>query len=144
MTDSKEAKFTFLLSIVGLYSLFPLLFHIDLLIIRYSLYLFYVAAMYGQIMRIFNSPIILHLYERIYLLGFIGLPIYEHIISPLFGLSKNLPFMPLLLTSLYCSIGIIYFFITYYVHLLSIGTISVKSKTSAKHKSKLKNKSKTK
>ncbi|XP_053949844.1 probable dolichyl pyrophosphate Glc1Man9GlcNAc2 alpha-1,3-glucosyltransferase isoform X2 [Anastrepha ludens] len=157
LLDSTDAKYAFWLSAVGYFSLFPLLFQPNLLLLRYALYMAYMAFMYGQLVRLHPTAPDLKMYrmEDIYLFGFSLLPIYEHIISPLLGLQEKLPFMPLLLTSLYCSIGVTYFFILYYLHTLDISLSALfksipnsiaksKCKSKPKDKSKLSSKPKSK
>ncbi|XP_067641640.1 probable dolichyl pyrophosphate Glc1Man9GlcNAc2 alpha-1,3-glucosyltransferase isoform X2 [Eurosta solidaginis] len=149
LLDSTDAKYTIWLSIVGYFSLLPLLFQTNLLLLRYALYLGYIAAMYGQLVRIYpNMPNLqLSIIEDIYLYGFICMPIYEHVVSPLFGLQLKLPFMPLLLTSLYCSLGVTYFFISYYLHTLGlVPSLLYKSSNNliTKYNNKTKNKTKPK
>lgn len=114
--DHRDARFAYFLGIAGYYSLFPLLFEVDLLVPRYSLYMSYVAMMYGQLERVYKSKPSFHMLEWIYFLGFIAIPIYEHIISRLLDLHLLLPFMPLLLTSVYCALGVSYFYVRYYLY----------------------------
>ncbi|XP_036319534.1 probable dolichyl pyrophosphate Glc1Man9GlcNAc2 alpha-1,3-glucosyltransferase isoform X1 [Rhagoletis pomonella] len=150
-----DAKYAFWLGVVGYFSLFPLLFQSNLLLLRYSLYLGYIAFMYGQLVRLHpNSPDLkMYLIEDIYIFGFLLLPVYEHLLSPILGLQEKLPFMPLLLTSLYCSVGVISFFISYYLHMLdlshriflrSTSDLLAKSKLNEKLKDKVKSKAKSK
>lgn len=61
---------------------------------------------------------LLSLCESIYVLGLIPIFIYESVLHDLFGLNKIFPFLPLMLISLYCSVGIIYCWINYYVYFL--------------------------
>lgn len=62
----------------------------------------------------------MNILEILYVFGLLLIPLYEHVIAPLTGLHQRLPFMPLLLTSVYCSCGVSYVFIAYYVHALDI------------------------
>ena len=144
----QDAKYSFILSICGYFSLFPLLFHTDLFLIRYSLFLAYISFMYGQFRRLYREPHFqLHLLEWLYVLGFLGLPLYEHFVAPFMGLNQKLPFMPLLLTSVYCSLGVLYVFLRYYILTLSsnsINSIKNDSKLELTKKSKSKLKQKTK
>lgn len=118
--DRQDAKYAFILSIASYFSLFPLLFEVDLLLPRYSLYGAYVAMMYGQLERLYKAKPTFHLLEWLYMLGFIGIPIYEHLLSRLLGLHERLPFMPLLLTSVYSALGVLYFYVRYYLYALDI------------------------
>ncbi|XP_060663803.1 probable dolichyl pyrophosphate Glc1Man9GlcNAc2 alpha-1,3-glucosyltransferase [Drosophila nasuta] len=121
VVDRRDAKYAFILSVAGYFSLLPLLFEVDLLVPRYALYLAYMAMFYGQLERIYKATKLgLHLLECIYFLGFLTIPLYEHLFSRLFGVHQQLPFMPLLLTSLYSSLGVLYFFVRYYIYALDI------------------------
>lgn len=130
-----DAKYAFMLSAVGYCSLFPLLFHIDLLVIRYSLYVAYMGFMYTQYVRFYKHYPAMNLLEDMYIYGLVLLPIYEHVISPLTGLNEKLPFMPLLLYSMYCGVGVSYCFIRYYIHALDLKRLpktTTKTKTTKK------------
>ena len=150
LQNSEDAKYAFILSICGYFSLFPLLFHMDLYVIRYSLYLAYMSFMYAQYRSLYKqlNPGLNPL-EVLYIIGFLAFPLYEHVIAPILGLNKKLPFMPLLLTSVYCSLGVLYVFIRYYWFTLSSDVLSIRSKvklkkTKTKHKNNQKLKEKTK
>ncbi|ALC49232.1 CG4542 [Drosophila busckii] len=116
----EDAKYAYILGIAGYFSLFPLLFEVDLLVPRYTLYLGYMAMLYGQLQRIYKTAPHFHPLEWAYFLVFIAIPIYEHIISRLLGYHIRYPFLPLLLTSVYCALGVLYFFVRYYVYALDI------------------------
>lgn len=112
-----EASQIIFLSIVANYSLFPLLFTSELLIIKLSLYLFYTATIWYAVRVIQSNKEnrILSWHEVIYALGLIGIFSYEVCFQYVLGLDQKLPFLPLLLTSVYCSIGITYFWLKYYI-----------------------------
>ncbi|XP_011177588.1 probable dolichyl pyrophosphate Glc1Man9GlcNAc2 alpha-1,3-glucosyltransferase isoform X1 [Zeugodacus cucurbitae] len=139
LLDSRDAKYAYWLSIFGYYSLFPLLHQPCVLLLRYALYLAYIAFMYGQLVALYPNArnTKMHLLERIYVAVGVLLPIYEHIISPLLHLDKKLPFLPLLLTSLYCALAVTYFFIRYYLHAFTSNTSEL-SKTTTNFKSNTK------
>lgn len=127
-----------MLSAVGYFSLFPLLFHVDLLIIRYSLYLAYMCFMYVAYVRFYKDYPKMNILEDMYIYGLMLIPIYEHIIGPWTGLNARLPFIPLLLYSTYCGIGVLYCFIRYYIHALEFKLETTMTTTSAKAKHKTK------
>ncbi|XP_023291817.2 probable dolichyl pyrophosphate Glc1Man9GlcNAc2 alpha-1,3-glucosyltransferase isoform X1 [Lucilia cuprina] len=133
-----DAKYSFMLSAVGLFSLFPLLFHIDLLIIRYSAYLAYMGYMYTRYVYVHKDYPDMNLLEDCYIHGLVIIPIYEHLIGWLTGLNEKLPFLPLLMYSTYCGIGVLYCFIRYYIHALDHKTIITSAKTT-KSKTKTNN-----
>ncbi|KAI9582158.1 probable dolichyl pyrophosphate Glc1Man9GlcNAc2 alpha-1,3-glucosyltransferase isoform X1 [Glossina fuscipes] len=117
---AQDAKYAFLLSAAGYYSLFPLLFDSDLIVIRYSLYLAYMTFMDAQMLRFYKTPPIMNLWEDLYIDGFVLLPLYDHVISPVMSLNEKLPFLSLLLTSVYCSVGVLYVFVRYYLYALDL------------------------
>ncbi|XP_050330719.1 probable dolichyl pyrophosphate Glc1Man9GlcNAc2 alpha-1,3-glucosyltransferase isoform X1 [Bactrocera neohumeralis] len=130
-----DATYAYWLSIFGYFSLFPLLHQSCVLLLRYALYLAYVAFMYGQLANLYPNErqTKLHVLEKLYTVGCVLIPIYEHFISPFLHLDKTLPFLPLLLTSLYCGLAVTYFFIRYYLHALAISpSASFTTKTNFK------------
>eukprot|EP00099_Drosophila_melanogaster_P016598 NP_572355.1 xiantuan [Drosophila melanogaster] len=133
LVNREDARYAYVLGIAGYFSLFPLLFDADLYIPRYSLYMSYVAMMYGQLYRIFPGFRGFHTLEWLYMLGFMAIPLYEHLLSFLLHLDQRLPFLPLLLTSVYSALGVLYFFGAYYLYALGIswGKVPIASSTSA-------------
>lgn len=116
-----DGKLFLLLTTIGHYSLFPLLYPKNLLAIKVLLLLIYTTFVYYTIRKI-REPII-HVLNRIelfYIIGLIPLFIYEHILHFMLKFDEKLPFLPLMLTSVYCSLGVIYFSIRYYVQFLTI------------------------
>jgi alpha-1,3-glucosyltransferase len=69
--------------------------------------------------------------ESVYLAGLLPLELYCSAIHYLLRLHLKLPFLPLLLTSLYCSVGVIYAFVRFYRTAFTIGQ---QSSTSSKMK----------
>lgn len=61
----------------------------------------------------------LELFEKLYLLGFLALQFITLVAIPVSGLQVKLPFLKLAITSIYCSIGVVYTFIRSYAQLLS-------------------------
>ncbi|XP_046563377.1 probable dolichyl pyrophosphate Glc1Man9GlcNAc2 alpha-1,3-glucosyltransferase [Haliotis rubra] len=116
----KEAQIFLILSTIGGYSLFPLLFtqfETPIKILLLALYSFYAFTSLGRIHGIPARPTALPLLsnlESLYLLGIIPLEIYNSIGHPALGLSQRLPFIPLLLTSVYCAIGVTYCWLRFY------------------------------
>lgn len=115
--DNSEAQYTWFLSIVSHFSLLPLLFKSNLILIKISLLLTHTLILTNGFRSIWPSVIrkpIVPIYELLYTFGLTGLLLYEFVIQFSLNLDKRLPFLPLLLTSVYCSIGIIYFWLKYY------------------------------
>lgn len=120
-SSESEAELTFFLSIVSHFSLFPLLFKPNLALIKISLLLTYILINFNGIRYLWPSMYrknVLPLHELLYSLGLIALLVYEFIIQYVLNFDKRLPFLPLLLTSVYCSIGIMYFWLKYYAKFL--------------------------
>jgi len=65
----------------------------------------------------------LALYEKVYLAGLVLNLLYTSVVHPLYVAAnpktKHLEFLPLLITSFYCSVGIVYFWIVSYWKLIS-------------------------
>lgn len=134
MVEVGDAKVFVLLCTIGHYSLFPLLYPSSLLLIKvllvvlHSTYIFYsLSSMYPLQICKYNIPL-LNMLESVYLCGLIPLFIYDNFIHNFLGLSALLPFLPLLLTSVYCSIGVIYCWFKYYLYFLYKANESPKSK----------------
>lgn len=120
ISDS-EAKAMWFLSIVSNFSLFPLLFNSNLILIKISIFLTYTFIITNSLKGLWPSIVYsrnLPIHEVLYTVGFIGIIFYEHVLQYLLKFDKRLPFLPLMLTSVYCSIGIIYFWLKYYVKFL--------------------------
>ncbi|XP_037027416.1 probable dolichyl pyrophosphate Glc1Man9GlcNAc2 alpha-1,3-glucosyltransferase isoform X2 [Bradysia coprophila] len=117
MTNKSGATSTLFLSFVGSYSLFPLLFHPELTTIKVfflisSIVTFYITTAKSDV----NAD--LKFYEMGYLSGFALVFWYEQHLQFIFGLDKLLPFLPLLIVSVYCSVGVMYFWLRYYYSFL--------------------------
>lgn len=120
-TGESEANHTLFVSIVAHFSLFPLLFKPNLALIKISLLLTYILVQFNGIRHLWPSirrKHILPMHELLYSFGLIALLFYEFGLQYALNLDKRLPFLPLLLTSVYCSIGIMYFWLKYYAEFL--------------------------
>ncbi|KAL7046021.1 hypothetical protein ACKWTF_002445 [Chironomus riparius] len=107
-----EMSSSFFLAVFGLYSLTPLLYSKELIILKLSLFVLYIMINYYILKQ--NSYPKLLVIEKIYCFGLFLLPIYEFILQYLLKFDHKLPFMPLMLTSVYCGIGMFYFWVKYY------------------------------
>lgn len=114
--SDEEAKYTWFLSTVSHFSLLPLLFKSNLAVIRISLLVTHTLIITNSLKCLWPSVIgrIVPIHELVYTIGLIGILFYECCVQYALNLDKRLPFLPLLLTSVYCSIGIIYFWLKYY------------------------------
>ncbi|EDO47114.1 predicted protein [Nematostella vectensis] len=119
--DKKDARAFLVLSTAGHLSLFPLLFNQQETPLKICLMLmFTILSFYSLCLihcgksssnqssarsEIFTLPIV-SWYEAAYICGLAVLEFYCSLIHPLTSLSKTLPFLPLLLTSTYCALGV--------------------------------------
>lgn len=118
----REANATLFLSIVAGYSLLPLLHTQELLEVKLLFLFIYITFLFIGLHEVHrsNGGMLLQTWEIIYLTGFPFVFLYENVIQYLFKLNEKLPFMPLLLISFYCSLGVCYFWIRYYIKFLSL------------------------
>ncbi|KAI8372861.1 glycosyltransferase family 57 protein [Radiomyces spectabilis] len=111
-----------ILSGAGICSLFPLLFQAAETPIKIGLTLLWFAAVIPSLAHSLHTPLktLLCPLERGYLVGLVGLQVYTSVLhETLFGAHK-LEFLPLLVTSIYCAIGIVYgWIVLMYHHLCS-------------------------
>ncbi|GAA6228299.1 probable dolichyl pyrophosphate Glc1Man9GlcNAc2 alpha-1,3-glucosyltransferase isoform X1 [Lates japonicus] len=118
--ESREDAGIFLvLTTTGHYSLFPLLFTPAELPIKVSLMLMFTVYSFTALRKLHSSqgPLLRPL-EIIYLLGLVAVGIACEVVFPLSPWQQRLPFLPLLATSVYCSVGVCYSFLRLYVSLL--------------------------
>lgn len=110
------AKGYFALSIPAYYSLFPLLFEPNEQLVTICVYLLHLSFVYLLLREAFSVAdaifCLSSCYLAVLLLMHLGISIY-----PLLNISIRFPFLPLLLTSCYCSIGILgsWFYLLYHV-----------------------------
>ncbi|XP_050498023.1 probable dolichyl pyrophosphate Glc1Man9GlcNAc2 alpha-1,3-glucosyltransferase isoform X1 [Diabrotica virgifera virgifera] len=125
--NQRDAKVFLILSTVGHYSLFPLLFPSSLLLIKVLLLVLYALYSFHSLSKLYPSltPCIcsfslplLSIYESVYLLGLGAIFFYENAVHVALGLNSKLPFLPLMITSVYCAIGVIYCWLYYYYYFL--------------------------
>jgi alpha-1,3-glucosyltransferase len=132
--DMNDAKIFLLLGVVGHYSLFPLLFPTSLLLIKVLLLILYSTYSFHSLSKIYPFTFcnysfpLLNLWESVYILGLSVIFLYENVVHHVLGMSDKLPYLPLLLTSLYCSVGILYAWVQFYVRFLTrTNDVTVKS-----------------
>lgn len=112
--SQREAQSSLFLTIFGLYSLTPLLFTSELILVKLSLFALYIGFNIFAFKELFHSQL-LRAHEILYCSGILILPLYEFVIQYALKLDQKFPFMPLMLTSVYCSVGMIYFWLKFYV-----------------------------
>ncbi|MCI4386597.1 hypothetical protein PGIGA_G00064230 [Pangasianodon gigas] len=128
--ESKEDARTFLiLSTTGHVSLFPLLFTAPELPIKILFMLMFTIFSFTSLKKLFSKAgWLVNSVEAVYLLGLVPLELICEIVYPLTRWQQTLPFIPLLLTSVYCALGVVYCFIRLY---LSVFTAPSSSKVKA-------------
>ncbi|XP_004226900.2 dolichyl pyrophosphate Glc1Man9GlcNAc2 alpha-1,3-glucosyltransferase-like [Ciona intestinalis] len=118
-------KVFLLLQTVGHYSLFPLIFTPFETMIKICLLLLYCVYTYSAFSNVFSDipksyfrlPMLNH-FETLYVYGLAVNEMYCLLIHPF--LTSQFTFLPLMLTSTYCSIGILYCWFLLYQHAISL------------------------
>ncbi|XP_059208380.1 probable dolichyl pyrophosphate Glc1Man9GlcNAc2 alpha-1,3-glucosyltransferase [Centropristis striata] len=118
--ESREDAGIFLiLTTTGHYSLFPLLFTPAELPIKVVLMLMFTIYSFTALRKLYSGQgSLLHPLESIYLMGLVAVAIACEVAFPLSPWQQKLPFLPLLATSVYCSVGVCYSFLRLYASLL--------------------------
>jgi len=120
LLSSKYARVYIVLSITGHYALFPLLYqHAEtpLKILILLLPTLITLALLKKIHKVengfFGLPFVTW-YESLYLYGLAPLYLYTEFGHQILGFQEKLPFVPLMMTSFYCSIGVIWSWLLLY------------------------------
>ncbi|XP_051250881.1 probable dolichyl pyrophosphate Glc1Man9GlcNAc2 alpha-1,3-glucosyltransferase isoform X1 [Dicentrarchus labrax] len=118
--ESREDAGIFLvLTTTGHYSLFPLIFTPAELPIKVVLMLLFVIFSFAALRKLYSGQgSLLRPLESVYLAGLVAVAIACEIVFPLSPWQQRLPFLPLLATSVYCSVGVSYSFLRLYASLL--------------------------
>ncbi|XP_063751540.1 probable dolichyl pyrophosphate Glc1Man9GlcNAc2 alpha-1,3-glucosyltransferase isoform X2 [Eleginops maclovinus] len=125
----EDAGIFLLLSTTGHYSLFPLLFTPAELPIKVLLMLLFTLYSFSALTHLhrqqvpsspLRAPLLLPL-ETLYLVGLLLLALCCEVLFPLSPWGGRLPFLPLLASSLYCSLGVCYCFLRLYCSMLRGG-----------------------
>uniref|UniRef100_A0A182XH06 Alpha-1,3-glucosyltransferase n=1 Tax=Anopheles quadriannulatus TaxID=34691 RepID=A0A182XH06_ANOQN len=118
IANQHDARWAVFLGIVAHYSLFPLLFKPELTLVKICLHALYTAVSV-LLLKLIHRATFFRTVEFLYLAGFPVLCVYENIVHDAIGLRERLPFLPLLLTSVYCAVGVLYFWVSYQVSFLT-------------------------
>ncbi|KAM7131983.1 dolichyl pyrophosphate Glc1Man9GlcNAc2 alpha-1,3-glucosyltransferase isoform 2-T2 [Ciconia maguari] len=125
---AKDAGIYLILTTTGHFSLFPLLFTPPEIPIKILLMLLFTVYSFSSLKSLFRRERpLLNWLETIYLVQLVPLEILCEIIFPLTPWKGHFPFIPLLLTSVYCALGITYAWLKLYVSVLT-ERISVRQK----------------
>ncbi|XP_065485628.1 probable dolichyl pyrophosphate Glc1Man9GlcNAc2 alpha-1,3-glucosyltransferase isoform X4 [Caloenas nicobarica] len=125
---AKDAGIYLILTTTGHFSLFPLLFTPPELPIKILLMLLFTVYSFSSLKSLFRRERpLLNWLETIYLIQLVPLEIFCEMIFPLTPWKRHFPFVPLLLTSVYCALGVTYAWLKLYVSVLT-ERISVRQK----------------
>lgn len=110
-TEYRYVKPFVVLCVVGHFSLFPLFFTQFETPLKYLSWISYSLFALFSLKRIYQNPNtipFLHSLEFVYLIGFVPLELYCSLLHYVFGLDAHFKFLPLMITSVYCSLGVLY------------------------------------
>ncbi|RNA17987.1 dolichyl glycosyltransferase, partial [Brachionus plicatilis] len=108
VNNRKFASVYFFISTIAYYSLFPLLFKNFEYPIKVILFIISVLYNYESLKYQYSKKFKINKIELVYLSLIIILELYNSILHFVLSFDKKLPYLPLMITSVYCSIGIIY------------------------------------
>ncbi|EHB01276.1 Putative dolichyl pyrophosphate Glc1Man9GlcNAc2 alpha-1,3-glucosyltransferase [Heterocephalus glaber] len=115
-----DASIFLILTTTGHYSLFPLLFTTPELPIKILLMLLFTIYSISSLMTLFRKEKpLFNWMETFYLLGLGPLEVCCEFVFPFTSWKLTYPFIPLLLTSVYCAVGVIYAWFRLYVSMLT-------------------------
>ncbi|XP_005290622.2 probable dolichyl pyrophosphate Glc1Man9GlcNAc2 alpha-1,3-glucosyltransferase isoform X2 [Chrysemys picta bellii] len=116
----KRAGIYLILTTTGHFSLFPLLFTPPEIATKILLMLLFTVYSFSSLRALFRKEgRLLNWLETIYLIALVPLEIFCEIVFPLTPWKLKFPFIPLLLTSVYCALGITYAWLKLYVSVLT-------------------------
>lgn len=130
----QEAVIFLILSTIGHYSVFPLLFgpfELFVKVLTASVYVVYAFKNLPQLYKTRKSKFTISLLNRMetfYIISLVGLFLYEHVIQYALSLHTMLPFLPLMMTSVHNAIGVGYCYVTYYLYFLRLDDTNYKRK----------------
>ncbi|KAG1079557.1 hypothetical protein G6F42_023704 [Rhizopus arrhizus] len=110
-----------ILSAAGIFSLYPLLFKSTETPIKITITLLWFCAIIPGLAYSIKTPLknLLSTLEENYLMGLLVLQLYTGVIHDVVFGQNKLQFLPLMVTSLYCSVGIVYGWALFMVNYLS-------------------------
>uniref|UniRef100_A0AC11E6P7 ALG8 alpha-1,3-glucosyltransferase n=1 Tax=Ovis aries TaxID=9940 RepID=A0AC11E6P7_SHEEP len=115
-----DASIFLILTTTGHYSLFPLLFTAPELPIKIVLMLLFTTYSISSLKTLFRKEKpLFNWMETFYLLGLGPLEVFCEFVFPFTSWNLKYPFIPLLLTSVYCAVGITYAWLKLYVSVLT-------------------------
>nr|CAG4644824.1 EOG090X06YP [Leptodora kindtii] len=120
-TSASDCRLYLLLSVIGHTSLFPLLFTSFENVIKVIAVLLFSIASYSFLVALHCNPrskasmIKFYPWERIYFFGLVLVAFYECCLHSLLGVNFSLPFLSLLVMSVYCAVGVLYVWILFVI-----------------------------
>ncbi|XP_069837767.1 dolichyl pyrophosphate Glc1Man9GlcNAc2 alpha-1,3-glucosyltransferase [Dendropsophus ebraccatus] len=127
--SAQDAGIFLILTTVGHFSLFPLLFTPQELLIKVLLMMIFTVFSFSALGTLFRKDgRLLSCVECLYVCGLIPLGFLCEIIYPFTPWQERLPFFPLLVTSVYCALGIAYSWVRLYISAFSGPMTTVKKR----------------
>ncbi|GAU97192.1 hypothetical protein RvY_08534 [Ramazzottius varieornatus] len=130
ISSANDARLFLLLSTAGLTGLHPLLFTPSEIPLKYMMIFLYIYAAFKvlkdrfSVVRLPGRRYCLPLLNRIetlYVLGFLPVEFYNAVVhESILGLCTKLPFLPLMVTSMYCAIGVVYVYVLIVIDLFRL------------------------
>ncbi|KAK1168199.1 putative dolichyl pyrophosphate Glc1Man9GlcNAc2 alpha-1,3-glucosyltransferase [Acipenser oxyrinchus oxyrinchus] len=118
--NRRDAGIFIILTTTGHLSLFPLIFTAPEQPIKILLMLLFTIYSLASLQRLFRKEgSLLSWLEAVYLTGLVPLEVFCEVVYPLTSWQQTLPFLPLLLTSVYCALGVTYSFFKLYLSMLT-------------------------
>ncbi|XP_012791189.2 probable dolichyl pyrophosphate Glc1Man9GlcNAc2 alpha-1,3-glucosyltransferase isoform X1 [Sorex araneus] len=115
-----DASIFLILTITGHFSLFPLLFTAPELPIKILLMLVFTIYSISSLKTLFRKEKpLFNWMETVYLLGLGPLEVFCEFVFPFTSWKLRWPFLPLLLTSVYCAVGVTYSWLRLYMSALT-------------------------
>ena len=111
-SEARHAQDYLFLSLVGTYSLFPLLFQLQELVIKICIFTMVHCLLY-TLLKYRHPQLRFGQLEKVYLAGILPHFCVVEVLLPVF--LPHLQFLPLLLTSVYCGLGVVYAFCRIYL-----------------------------
>lgn len=131
--NAEDASIFLILAITGHYSLFPLLFTAPELPIKILLMLVFTIYSISSLKTLFRKEKpLFNWMETVYLLGLGPLEAFCEFVFPFTSWKLKLPFLPLLLTSVYCALGITYAWLRLSVSALTLPPMGKKHSATPK------------
>lgn len=126
VTSAEDCRLFLLLSITGHVSLFPLLFNSFENVIKIVLVFLYSLASYSFLSTLHSDPnlktsfVRFHIWERLYLYGLVFVACNECCLHSIVDRNDDMPFLPLLIMSVYCAAGVIYVWLVFLCNSLTL------------------------